>query len=128
MALLAATGSLNLWEVGALVALYGAGTAFFSPAFDAVVPDVLPPGLLAQANALDQFVRPIAFRLAGPASAASSSAPWARARPSRWTRCRSWPRAWPSPRCARSAGWARDAGVSMTAEIREGFSFEQYVI
>ena len=42
------------------------GTAFFGPAFDAIVPEVLPAGELAQANALDQFVRPIALRLAGP--------------------------------------------------------------
>ena len=31
------------------------------------MPEVLPAGDLAQANALDQFVRPIALRLAGPA-------------------------------------------------------------
>jgi DHA3 family tetracycline resistance protein-like MFS transporter len=50
-----------------LVAVYGAGQAFFSPAFDAIVPEVLPAEELAQANSLDQFVRPIALRLAGPA-------------------------------------------------------------
>ena len=50
----------------ALVAVFGAATAFFGPAFDAIVPDVLPAGLLPQANSLDQFVRPIALRLAGP--------------------------------------------------------------
>jgi hypothetical protein len=49
------------------VACYGAGAAFFGPAFDAIVPDVLPASELAQANALDQFVRPLALRLAGPA-------------------------------------------------------------
>jgi MFS family permease len=67
MALLALTGNLALWHVAVLVAVYGAGQAFFSPAFDAIVPEVLPAGELAQANALDQFVRPIALRLAGPA-------------------------------------------------------------
>jgi len=67
MALLAITGTLALWHVVVLVAIYGAGTAFFSPAFDAIVPDVLPAEELAQANALDQFVRPVALRLAGPA-------------------------------------------------------------
>jgi Transmembrane secretion effector len=50
-----------------LVGIYGAGTAFFAPAFDAIVPDVLPAEELAQANSLDQFVRPLALRLAGPA-------------------------------------------------------------
>jgi MFS family permease len=67
MALLALTGTLALWHVTVLVAVYGAGTAFFSPSFDALVPEVLPAEELAQANALDQFVRPIALRLAGPA-------------------------------------------------------------
>jgi MFS family permease len=67
MAVLSLTGALELWHIVALVAVYGAGQAFFSPAFDAIVPEVLPPDELAQANALDQFVRPIALRLAGPA-------------------------------------------------------------
>jgi MFS family permease len=67
MAVLALTGSLALWHIVALVAVYGAGTAFFSPAFDAIVPDVLEAHELAQANALDQFVRPVALRLLGPA-------------------------------------------------------------
>jgi DHA3 family tetracycline resistance protein-like MFS transporter len=67
MAVLSMTGILELWHVVALVAVYGAGAAFFGPAFDAIVPDVLPASELAQANSLDQFVRPVALRLAGPA-------------------------------------------------------------
>src|SRR6266498_3809288 len=51
----------------AIVALYGVGTAFFTPAFEAIVPDIVPAADLAAANSLDQFVRPIALRLAGPA-------------------------------------------------------------
>jgi DHA3 family tetracycline resistance protein-like MFS transporter len=67
MAALSLSGALVLWHMIVLVAVYGAGTAFFSPAFDAIVPDVLPASELAQANSLDQFVRPLALRLAGPA-------------------------------------------------------------
>jgi MFS family permease len=67
IAALSLTGSLELWHMFALVAFYGAGTAFFGPAFDAIVPDLLPPSELARANALDQLIRPIALRLAGPA-------------------------------------------------------------
>ena len=67
LAVLSMTGTLELWHVVALVALYGAGAAFFGPAFDAIVPDVLPASELARANSLDQFVRPVALRLAGPA-------------------------------------------------------------
>jgi MFS family permease len=67
VAVLSLTGALELWHMVVLVGVYGAGTAFFTPAFDAIVPDVLPAEELAQANSLDQFVRPLALRLAGPA-------------------------------------------------------------
>jgi DHA3 family tetracycline resistance protein-like MFS transporter len=67
IAVLSLTGALELWHMVVLVGVYGAGTAFFTPAFDAIVPDVLPAEELAQANSLDQFVRPLALRLAGPA-------------------------------------------------------------
>ncbi len=67
MAILALTGALELWHIVVLVAVYGAGQAFFAPAFDAIVPQVLGPEELGQANALDQVVRPLALRLAGPA-------------------------------------------------------------
>jgi MFS family permease len=66
VAFLSITGTLEVWHMMVLVAVYGAGTAFFGPAFDAIVPDLLPADELPQANSLDQFVRPIAFRLAGP--------------------------------------------------------------
>src|ERR1700750_405300 len=46
MAVLSLTGLLELWHVVALVALYGAGAAFFGPAFDAIVPDLLPASAL----------------------------------------------------------------------------------
>jgi hypothetical protein len=67
IAVLSLTGALTLWQLALLAALYGAGTAFFGPSFDAIVPEILPEGTLPQANSLDQFVRPIALRLAGPA-------------------------------------------------------------
>ena len=67
LAALALGGVLELWHMVALTAVYGAATAFFGPAFDAIVPDVVPADQLAEANSLDQFVRPAALRLAGPA-------------------------------------------------------------
>jgi MFS family permease len=66
LAALVLMGSLRFWELVLLVAIYGSGTAFFTPAFEAVVPDILPAADLPVANSLDQFVRPIALRLAGP--------------------------------------------------------------
>jgi len=67
LAVLSLTGLLNFWELLIVVALYGVGTAFFTPAFEAIVPDIVPAADLPAANSLDQFVRPIALRLAGPA-------------------------------------------------------------
>jgi MFS family permease len=67
LAVLSLAGLLTFWELMVLVALYGVGTAFFTPAFEAIVPDIVPAADLAAANSLDQFVRPIALRLAGPA-------------------------------------------------------------
>jgi MFS family permease len=67
LAALSLAGVLTFWQLVVIVALYGIGTAFFIPAFDAIVPDVVPSADLAAANALDQFIRPIALRLLGPA-------------------------------------------------------------
>ncbi len=67
IAALALSSALQFWQLVALVGVYGVGTAFFTPAFDAIVPDLLPSSDLPAANSLDQFVRPIALRLAGPA-------------------------------------------------------------
>ena len=67
LAMLSLTGALELWHVAIVVAVYGTGQAFFAPAFDAIVPDLVPQRELAQANALDQLVRPIALRMLGPA-------------------------------------------------------------
>jgi DHA3 family tetracycline resistance protein-like MFS transporter len=67
LGVLSVTGGLRMGHVLVLVALYGAGMALFGPAFDAIVPDIVPSALLAQANALDLFARPAALRLAGPA-------------------------------------------------------------
>jgi DHA3 family tetracycline resistance protein-like MFS transporter len=67
LATLGLTGTLEIWHIAVLVAVYGTGQAFFAPAFDAIVPDLIPGHQLAQANALDQLVRPIALRMLGPA-------------------------------------------------------------
>jgi DHA3 family tetracycline resistance protein-like MFS transporter len=67
LAVLSLTGALEIWHIALIVAVYGSGQAFFAPAFDAIVPDLIPASELAQANALDQLIRPIALRMAGPA-------------------------------------------------------------
>ncbi len=67
LGVLSLAGSLHLWHMIVLSAVFGAGTAFFGPAFDAIVPEIVPEDRLTQANALDQFVRPAAWRMLGPA-------------------------------------------------------------
>ena len=67
MGVLSIVGLLEIWHMAVIAAIYGAGNAFFGPAFDAMVPDLVPDSLLAQANSLDHLVRPVASRLLGPA-------------------------------------------------------------
>ncbi len=67
LAALAVWGELRFWELMPIAVVYGAATAFFNPASDALVPQLLPTDVLAQANSLDQLIRPLALRLAGPA-------------------------------------------------------------
>lgn len=65
--LLSLTGAVELWHLIALAAVFGTGEAFFGPAFTSVVPQIVPRSLLLEANSLDQFIRPLAFMLVGPA-------------------------------------------------------------
>lgn len=67
IAVVSLAGGLQLWHVVALVAVYGAAEGFFAPAFGGIVPDIVDEDLLVQANALDQFMRPFALRMIGPA-------------------------------------------------------------
>lgn len=64
---LSVTGTLKLWHVVALVAVYGTGGAVFTPAFTGIVRDIVPRELLLEANSLGQLVRPLCVRLLGPA-------------------------------------------------------------
>jgi MFS family permease len=50
-----------------VVSVYALGAGFHTPAFEAIVPSLVPAELLPQANSLDQFIRPVAMRLVGPA-------------------------------------------------------------
>jgi MFS family permease len=64
---LSVAGALQLWMLLVLVAIYGAAEAFFAPAFDAIVPTLIPAEQFTAASALDQFVRPLSAQLLGPA-------------------------------------------------------------
>ncbi|MDQ1423522.1 MAG: hypothetical protein QOD72_1020 [Acidimicrobiaceae bacterium] len=61
------SGTLQLWHLCVAGAVIGAGTAFAAPAFDSILPDLVAEEDLQHANGLDQFLRPVALRLIGPA-------------------------------------------------------------
>jgi Na+/melibiose symporter-like transporter len=62
-----AAGAAQLWQLCLVGAVIGVATAFASPAFDSLVPQLVPEDELTQANAIDQSVRSTAMQLAGPA-------------------------------------------------------------
>lgn len=67
LAVATASGSVQLWQLYLTGAVLGTAAAFASPAFDALIPELVPGDELDRANALEQFVRPAALQLAGPA-------------------------------------------------------------
>lgn len=64
---LSVAGALEIWMLASLAALYGAGEAFFGPAFSALIPELVPEEMLIQANSVEHGVRPLASQVAGPA-------------------------------------------------------------
>ena len=68
LAILLLSGAAELWHLVVLIAIYGTAEAFFQPAATGLVPAVISPGRLQQANALLGLSRSIAFVI-GPAIA-----------------------------------------------------------
>ena len=66
VAALVLTGQVRMWHLAALSIVYGLGAGIAAPAFDAIIPELVPGDQLEQANALEQFLRPAMLRLAGP--------------------------------------------------------------
>jgi MFS family permease len=64
--LLSLSGTLELWMLVALVALYAVGTSLFSPAATALLPAIVPREELGRANALLSSTRTVCVRVAGP--------------------------------------------------------------
>jgi DHA3 family tetracycline resistance protein-like MFS transporter len=64
---LSVTGQLELWMLLVPVAVYGAAEAFFLPAFEAIVPTLVDRDEYTSAAALDNFMRPLAVQMLGPA-------------------------------------------------------------
>ncbi len=68
IAALLLTGVAEVWQLALLYAVDGAATAFFNPASNAIVPQIVPARRLQEANALLNFSR-WAGKVAGPAAA-----------------------------------------------------------
>jgi len=66
-AALSISGELRLWHLLLLAPVSGAATAFFNPASGALLPDLVPPEQLAEANGLYGAAWPLALQLLGPA-------------------------------------------------------------
>ena len=66
VAVLSLTGSLHLWQLVALVAVFAAGDAFFGPAMSGLIPELVPPELLVDSSSIEQIVRQGMRRLVGP--------------------------------------------------------------
>ncbi|WP_345472394.1 MFS transporter [Glutamicibacter ectropisis] len=69
IAVLAITGSLELWHLMVAGFLIGAGSAFFYPAYSALLPKMLPAEQLLAANGLEGTIRPVVHTALGPMTA-----------------------------------------------------------
>lgn len=69
IAVLLLAGQAAFWQLLVAEAVLGAGTAFFMPAMTALMPEIVPPGSLQEANALRGIVASAAG-VVGPALAA----------------------------------------------------------
>ncbi|MCW2134804.1 MFS transporter [Arthrobacter sp. VKM Ac-2550] len=67
--LLALTGRLQLWQVAAAATMLGIASAFFFPAYSAILPRILPSEELLAANGMEGTIRPVLQQAAGPAVA-----------------------------------------------------------
>jgi MFS family permease len=68
LAILLLTGHAHVWELAVGATLYGAATAFFDPASNALVPETVPVAELQQANSLLGLPQSF-FSIGGPAAA-----------------------------------------------------------
>jgi MFS family permease len=67
MGVLAVSDLIEVWQLALLAFVYGSAEAFFTPSFTSLIPQLVDSDDLVQANSLQEVVRPLAIRLAGPA-------------------------------------------------------------
>ncbi len=64
---LALAGSIELWHLGVLVAVFGVAQGLAGPAFGSILPQLVPDHLLTQATSAIYTVHPLTYRFIGPA-------------------------------------------------------------
>jgi Transmembrane secretion effector len=67
LAVLSASGRIEVWHLVSLSLIYGVTQAFFEPALYAIYPEILSPEVLLQATALRSTGAILAIELVGPA-------------------------------------------------------------
>ena len=65
--LLALRDAVELWHLGVLVVVCGVAQGLAGPAFGSILPQLVPPDLLVQANSAIFTVHPLTYRFLGPA-------------------------------------------------------------
>ncbi len=66
VAALSISGTLQMWQLIALVIVFAAGDAFFGPAMSGLIPELVAPELLIDSSSIEQIVRQGMRRLIGP--------------------------------------------------------------
>ncbi len=70
VALLAAAGALEVWQLAVAGFVLGVADGFFMPAYSAMLPSILPAEQLLAANGFEGMLRPAVLQAGGPAVAA----------------------------------------------------------
>jgi MFS family permease len=68
LAVLIFSGTVRVWQIAVIEAMFGAAQAFFQPAYTGLIPQTVPEGLIQDAKALTESMSNVAFLL-GPALA-----------------------------------------------------------
>ncbi len=75
-AVLALTGSIQVWHLAVIAFALGVGDGFFYPAYSAWLPALIDEDQLLAANGIEGVLRPTIMQAAGPAAAGAIIAMW----------------------------------------------------
>ncbi|MET0862946.1 MAG: MFS transporter [Nakamurella sp.] len=75
-AVLALTGTVQVWQLAVIALVLGVADGFFYPAYSAWLPALIEPDELLAANGIEGMLRPTIMQAAGPAAASAIIAIW----------------------------------------------------